>query len=263
MSDTASSPAGAPATSMEASASASNPHTELELRKLRAEIANLERPWYRTNWVALVTSVVAILGVGIQWVRSDLEFRQAKIDAAQAKFDRDVIARETAALEVRRDKHKSEIATLETEAVALRATIAQLNAERARLASLATTVVGRGTETVSWEDARAAIEQRLPADANALPPRVYILGHHGSDRRVTETVSKQLQSSGYVVPFIKFTARNPQEAQVRYYFDTDRDEAQRIADLVSKSGISATAQKIASPNVARRRHYELWLKNES
>lgn len=52
-----------------------------ELEKLKAEVQHLSRPWLRNpaSWVALATTLIALVGASFQLYRSDIDYKLAEI----------------------------------------------------------------------------------------------------------------------------------------------------------------------------------------
>lgn len=123
-----------------------NTETKLryEIEKLRAETHNLTRPWLHNpaSWITILTTVIALGGIGFQAIKSDYEYRSSQIKLEQAKLDIEKAAdknerlnNEVARAEMllsqvneQREKAQSELVSIETQANKLKELAAQLPA---------------------------------------------------------------------------------------------------------------------------------------
>lgn len=113
-----------------------------EIEKLKAETHHLTRPWLRNpaSWITILTTILAIGGIGFQAIRSDYEYRSSQIKLEQAKLEMEKVGDKSERLnnEVtrtemllkqlneQREKAQSELASLETQANKLKELTAQL-----------------------------------------------------------------------------------------------------------------------------------------
>jgi hypothetical protein len=60
-----------------------------EVEKLKAEAVNLRRPYIRTpsSWITIMTVILGLFGVGLQYVKSDREYQLADIKRQQATLE--------------------------------------------------------------------------------------------------------------------------------------------------------------------------------
>jgi hypothetical protein len=67
-----------------------------EIEKLRAETTNLKRPYIKSpsSWITIMTALVAVLGIGIQYAKSDREYKLAEIQRQQAVLARQQVLEE-------------------------------------------------------------------------------------------------------------------------------------------------------------------------
>ena len=81
---------------------------ELEVQKLRAEIDQIARPFWKnpTIWIAAITLGIAVPGSYIQWVTNTIRFERAELVSQQnLKEVREQL--ETARQEIEREKLKA------------------------------------------------------------------------------------------------------------------------------------------------------------
>jgi hypothetical protein len=134
-----------------------------------------------------------------------------------------------------------------------RAAAAEQRAERAEAAAKA---MSRKAET------ELAEVKRSPVAAPTLAPRVYFHIRQAGQRGRAEALAASLASAGWVVPGIELLDVGPSVSELRYFRDTDSDEAVRIADALRSAGTPVTPKKVSgyeSSTKIRPGHYELWL----
>ena len=111
-----------------------------EVRKLRAEVDALERPFRRPSVLlpfltAFLVAVVAILGFVVQWTRSDREYKLTEIKTEQLKLDAGKLERRIWENEVKADEVKRQMLLLEKQRRCLDDQIALRNRDLARTES--------------------------------------------------------------------------------------------------------------------------------
>ena len=64
---------------------------ELPLEKLRAETASLNRPYIKSpsSWITILTVILGLFGVGLQYAKSDRDYQLAEIKRQQAALETD------------------------------------------------------------------------------------------------------------------------------------------------------------------------------
>jgi len=116
-------------------------------------------------------------------------------------------------------------------------------------------------------DINTNTELAAPLQSTSLPPRVYIQIPNESRRELAKSIQRKLKQESFIVPGIENVsgkAGSPNQTQVRYYRDEERDEALKLINIIKTLDpnlkVSPTPQKIAGhERTTRARHYELWI----
>jgi chromosome segregation ATPase len=115
-----------------------------EIEKLMAETKNLTRPYIKSpsSWITLMTVILGVFGVGIQYFKSDREYQLAEIKRQQAALETEKTSaiRQQALEEITQAKNTLDKLQSEREAVSqnlngLQAKVTQLEEKAASLAS--------------------------------------------------------------------------------------------------------------------------------
>jgi hypothetical protein len=108
----------------------------------------------------------------------------------------------------------------------------------------------------------AAGDSALKAALSSIPARVYLHIPTTEQRRIAERVSQALQYEGANVPLVNRVDTAPPETQLRYFRDTEQEEAKRLLEVIKEAGVAdAVLQFIRTDSTRMRpRHYELWFK---
>jgi tetratricopeptide (TPR) repeat protein len=72
-----------------------------EIEKLKAETANLSKPFYRSpsNFIAAITIILALFGMAAQYWKSDREYKLAEIERQRAMLDLEKLQKEKAEID--------------------------------------------------------------------------------------------------------------------------------------------------------------------
>jgi len=162
---------------------------------------------------------------------------------------------------------RSDVSRLNDEATAAkdRAAAASKQAQQAEEKQRA---IAQTLATVPEAEQKAAVERSLAAAPQnaALLPRIYMQIVDPADRPRAEKVRAALRSAGYIVLGIetRTDVKGLQVSDVRYYRESESDEAKRIAAILENAGEERVKTAIVperyrnSPNV-RPNHFEVWL----
>jgi hypothetical protein len=118
------------------------------------------------------------------------------------------------------------------------------------------------------KQAQKTLEESLNAAPDAVVhPRIFFHIRSAAQRPTARQVADTLRQQGYVVPGIQILVESgPDEAQVRYFHQTDEAEAQKILDQLTASGVKHVAPKpnfISGQVEIRQRQYEVWFAPDS
>ncbi|GAB3227130.1 hypothetical protein [Spirosoma arcticum] len=107
---------------------ADNPYTpddklHWEIAKLQAETKNLKQTWIRNpaSWFTIITTLVALTGVVIQYVKSDGAYQLIQIKAEQLKLETQQIEQQNATLKSAREQLRAQIKIAERELATIKA----------------------------------------------------------------------------------------------------------------------------------------------
>lgn len=94
-----------------------------EIEKLQAETKNLKRIWISNpaSWFTIITTIVALSSVAIQYVNSDKDLILKQIQKDQLKLDLDKMANDSVALSVARQQLQNQILLAQGELAKLKA----------------------------------------------------------------------------------------------------------------------------------------------
>jgi hypothetical protein len=207
----------------------------LEKRQLRSQLLAVRAVWGSVSLAVLVLAGLIVFGT-------------RKVDE----------------LNTRKQQVQDEIAALEKKLIAKEQEAAE--AEKQRLAAVWT--FSNVPESVQ----KAAVEQQLSRrpEMAALLPRIYMQIVDPADKPRAEAVRKALLQAGYLVLGIETVtkaAKTQKGSDVRYYRDSEREQAKRIAGVLEKAGESNVQYFTPrgmenSPNV-RPNHFEVWLEHRA
>jgi len=152
------------------------------------------------------------------------------------------------------DKKKSDLET-QLEEVKSNLTTAKSQAQ------ILNSVVGK----VSRSDtgAQSAIQQAIDSNPTAagVVPRVYIEIRDERQRERATQIAKVLEEHQYLIPRFETVGRNmPDKPQIRYYRESEATEVKDIIKILKTINLQVEGRLMTGTSeVARPRHYELWL----
>ena len=108
--------------------------------------------------------------------------------------------------------------------------------------------------------------QKNNTGVGSLPARVYIQIANEEQRSIAKNLQASLRAENFLAPGVENVggkARTPNEIEVRYYRDEEKEEAVRLINLLKKidldAAVKSTPQKIPGTGRGTRpRHYEIW-----
>jgi hypothetical protein len=160
-----------------------------------------------------------------------------------------------------------------------RAGLEQARAQEAARVSAETTE--RALSATKWKDIQElrdtaqtelAVSRRSTDDDQAAPdasakPRVYIQIQNDGQRRGADRAIQALKDAQFFVPPIQTLQTGPDETEVRYFRKDEREEAERVARILTNASIAnAGAKLVAGYENSKRirpRHYEVWFGNSA
>jgi len=215
----------------------------------------------RKSWieVGLMPLVVAVVGiVGAHLITRQQEENARTLSDAQLSSARELAAadRQVKILEIFAEKVTSPDQGERMLALRL------LRSVDGDLAQKLATAVLEG-EPVESEVRKVADEIAQEGAARArLLPRIYVHIRSEANRLAARSVGEDLRVQGYVVPGVeRLVGTGPRYSQLRYFRQTDKQEAIKIVDLLRTLGVTVDLQYIQGyeeSDAVRPRHYELW-----
>ncbi|MBC8153908.1 MAG: SPOR domain-containing protein [Bacteroidetes bacterium] len=157
-----------------------------EIEKLEAETANLKRTWIDNpaSWVTILTTIVALGGVALQYTRSDREYQLVQIKTERLALDTIKLRDENAKLSVIRQQLQDQVKLAQNELVklnnkpdSLRAGNAQLQESEDTFSTLGA-ALKNGDSTVQFVSVIATL--RKPDLANRRAKGLKLRGIDGS-----------------------------------------------------------------------------------
>lgn len=208
------------------------------------------------GWLGLAAAVVFVV-VAI-FAFTELARVEAQIEARRAAAVQ--IAAEVLAKQAELDEAKGALAKLETDKSRLQSEVAELEAKRHMLATVASWV-GAEAPTVQ----REAMERYAadhPAVAGQLG-RVYLHIARPSQRATADVLTEALVKAGFVVPGVELLPDiSPVSHQLRYFRVEDAPAAQAVAAALQVAGVKLEAVQIRLPAGQRlppAGQFEVWL----
>jgi hypothetical protein len=155
----------------------------------------------------------------------------------------------------------AEIRNLTVQKDALEKQTAELTAQQEALKSVYGKTVA-GYAQVNPAQAQADVNKAVNANPTvaAILPRIFLHVRETSQREDASRIAAKLQAAGFVVPGIQILVQEgPKDTQVRYFHDSDKAEAQKIADDLVASGVkdAKSVETGGYPSI-RPRQYEIW-----
>jgi hypothetical protein len=125
--------------------------------------------------------------------------------------------------------------------------------------------VSREIEVLAAES-EALRDQLAPTHTVRRPlgARIYVHVASPEARAQAETISDQIAvDTGAIVPSVELVRSGPNVNELRYFKETEREEATMLANAITKRGVVVVAKYFPGYEGSTRlraRHYELWLK---
>ncbi len=216
---------------------------ESDLNRLQAQLREQER---RVRRRALVLTLIPmLLALGLIWLTG----RQVNVARAELTVIRDSVG-----------LLEAEAATRLEAVEAARRMNDSLEAQAARLQ---TWVRNRSPEAVTRITEQAA--QDLAAEP--VQARVYLHIVDESQRAAARGVQRTLEEAGFVVPGIERVAAGPSPSEVRYFRSAEREDAERIQQVVLSSSptrlaIRDLSARYGTSSAIRPRTYEVWFSRD-
>lgn len=256
-----------------------------EVEKLQIEIDNLKSPvWaYWRNPSSYLTALTVVVGVAAyigQSYVSDAKAEHSKAELALVELKKKEFETENASLETRRkelmveaDRLKQETALQWSEySKVVNASAAQqseLNEISKRLEVAQKELANKGQHNQTLTTAIGEVKKLDLNISKALPvlnARVYIQVASSEEAKDVTSLVSLLKTDDVVVPPIEVVgdkASHLQQTEVRYFWDTDKAEAESIATKLqanSKYGPVKVFLPAYLKGKTRPRHFEIWIK---
>jgi len=133
--------------------------------------------------------------------------------------------------------------------------------EPALAEKLASAVVAAEPQESEVRKVADEVAQEANAKARFLP-RVYIHIRSDEDREWARAVAERLKAMGYVVPGIeRLVDTGPRMSQLRYFRNTEKEEAVKIIDVLDQIGVRLNLEYIRGyeeSDKIRPGHFEIW-----
>jgi hypothetical protein len=262
-----------------------------EVRKLRAETRALRRSPLRNPNIMLtgVTALVGVIGMYVQYTRSNKEYQLAQIKTEQAKLEIEQLdAQRTRATELLEQAKRDVAATQQRRADAerrlaiidstLKVATAAIEASGSRTAApVAAAVQHAATQLQAAKNASQAedqesrrslqrlerLQREVAAPAAAAQRTVYLQVGRGGDEvghlRAMRDLQAALQGAGYQAPGIERVSEHD-GSTVRYFHDADLPAANAVADLIAATLPSVGRPKVWKPGYAQdAKVLEVWI----
>ena len=162
---------------------------------------------------------------------------------------------------------ESDIGQLQRQKAQLQQETQQLRTRSDQTAAAFRSLANTTAASLSPQQAQQAIEQSVNASPEAakILPRIFIHIRAASQRPRASEIAATLRQQGYIVPGVEILVdKGPSKTQVRYFHSSDEEGAAKIADQLSKLGVSQPQTQLVSnyPNV-RSSQYEIWFAPDS
>lgn len=256
-----------------------------EVEKLQLDIDNLKRPVlaYWRNPASYLTALTVVIGVAAyagQSYVSDAKAERAKAELTLAEvktkqFEAGIVLLEerqkkltadTAQLrqdaELQWSEYGKAVAALGTKQGELDAITRQLEAAQKQLA-----LQGQQNQTLTTaiSDVKK-LDLQVAKAAPVLNARIYIQVGTAQEAREARLLGAQLKSTDVAVPDVEIVGdkvNRLKETELRYFWDTDRAEADSLAKKIEASGKVGRVALVLPSHLKSRtrpRHFELWVK---
>lgn len=198
-----------------------------EVDKLRAEVTGIQRSYLKSpgSWIPMVTAIVAIIGVGVQYFKSDREYQLADIKRQQALLDIQRLE------DTKRDTNKviadarATLAELDSQRqqseAKLKATTDALFAAEKRLSDLTLTTDIKGELDRVIGEVKTSI-----ADLNNVNTQAAANSEEAT--RSLEILGTELKGFGY-------SDLKLRDYKIGIYYRVDKPDAKKLAEQVKTS----------------------------
>jgi len=105
-------------------------------------------------------------------------------------------------------------------------------------------------------------QDKINGGIAALFPRIYIHIFNVAQRKVAQKYSRILENANFFVPRIQKVSTGPQTIELRYFHETEANEAKRIVDLLQDNGLEVIEKYISGYENIQARHFELWFSDK-
>jgi len=209
--------------------------------------------------VVLMPLVIALVGIGGTYFLTTQQGKNAKTSKdAQLESTRELAEadRQVKILEIFAEKVASNDQQERILALRLLDALDPALAEK-----LASAVVA--AEPEESEVRKVADEVALEASAKArFLPRIYIHIRSDKDRELARAVGERLKALDFVVPGIeRLVEKGPERSQLRYFRQSEAEEARRIFELLREMGIELELKYVPGyedTDAIRPGHFEIW-----
>jgi hypothetical protein len=215
----------------------------------------------RKTWteVVLMPIVIALVGIGGTYFITAQQSKNSEVasatqmDSARELADAD---RQVKVLDIFSEKITSQDAKTRIIALGMLRVLEPEMAEK-----LASVVAEQEPETSPVR--RAADEAVREATSRAAgAPRIFIHIRSESVRPAAKRIGAMLEDDGYIVPGVeRLVNKGPQENQLRYFRNSEKEVAEHILEFLKTKNITAHLQYVRgyeSSRVIGPFHYELW-----
>ena len=238
----------------------------LKNKKLSLEIEELNKPSYRklNTWTSALAVVIALGSVFAQNYVSSIKSEAAKLETAKAVEKSEAAKKSVDSARVRLGYVRDSLTAAEAEYESVNK---QMDSAHQTLAKLDIAVKALNLTNVNYAQKEniATLISKTQTELAAIAPRVYIQIGDESQRGPARVLQARLKEDGFIVPGIENVGSKAVltvKAEVRYYRDEEKDEALKIVQIMSTTGIGAAVndvpRKIEGGSGVRRRQYEVW-----
>ncbi|HKS09485.1 MAG TPA: hypothetical protein VJS13_08070 [Pyrinomonadaceae bacterium] len=161
------------------------------------------------------------------------------------------------------DEKTAAVDAKQKELVQVQKEVTQLQSDLQALKQFSAQVTGElsaGNEVRAQEVVATSLRENLKVAT--LLPRVYLHIQSEEQRAKAKDIATSLQKQGYLAPGIESVRVNRlEQTVVRYFRETEKDEATQIAKILQSLGVKAVPQYIKGSEDStkmRPRHYEVW-----
>ena len=197
---------------------------------LRRHIENAEKRAHRRTLLATLIPIAAVIAL-VLVAGSRLIGAKAKLEEANADLK----------------KTNAELQTTNEELNAKNAELEQASVERQQVIDSLTKQIKQAENT-----------------KKPVAPFVYLQIADESQRKAVRGLQTDLITSGYVAPGIenvaKRNAQSPEQTEVRYFRDQDRDTAEGVVKQLAEKGITA---KLVGKHGTAKKPIEVWLSKDA